>query len=107
MKLESFAMFVDVPLVVTGNWYPCEGQKWSAKLDNCSTRNGSLIGSVTGFGDSPEAAMDHYAALIVGTTLTHNPYPYGTKEREIQVKCDFLAYSDGVGLISWAEQPPS
>lgn len=106
MLLESFAEFVDLTLAVSGSWNPADGQQWIAKLSDCAIVEGSLIGSVCGHGSTPEAALDNYARQIVGKTLRHNPYPYDTLRREIPVKCDFLAYVENAGPITFAEHQP-
>jgi hypothetical protein len=105
MKIESFAIFVDLPLVVTGQWLPGgEPQRWIAKFQDCDIVRGHIAQSVTGFGETPEEALDALARAVIGQKIRYRPH--GQESRYVDVLCDFLAYAGDNGLISWAEEQP-
>lgn len=73
MHFEDFAAIYDLTVVILQSEYPHYG-KYYARFDDIETKDGVLLTSETGHGDTPEDAVVNYIKNIAGKLLVKNAY---------------------------------
>ncbi len=94
MTLEQYAKLYGLDLAVQGH-YNTNGFantsnhiQWAARLVNTEIHEGEFLKSCTGFGPTPEEAIDDCAANISGKVLVVQRYT--EPRREIEVGVEFI-----------------
>lgn len=72
--IEEFAEENDLTMVITERDMPMELGRYYAAFKNAEVKDGVLLRSEYGDGDSERAAIERYAATISGRTLVLNAY---------------------------------
>lgn len=70
LSIYTYCDVIDCDLKVT--YYANQNNRWSASIENCETKDGSILCGEYGNGDSPQSAIIDYIGRIQGKLIVIN-----------------------------------